>query len=328
MRIFLDSPKVVVIIVIWNGIEDTLECLRSLELDLYPNKEIIIVDNASTDGSAARIRKEGFNVRILRSERNLGFTGGNNLGLSEAERSGAKYAFLLNNDTTVEPATISHLVKVSESRMDAGAVSPLMHYYDAPEEPWFSGAELRLTRGEANHVFPLPQDVPYETEWLSGCAVLVRMVVVSQIGGFDNRFYLTWEDVDWSLRMRKAGWSLLVVTETRILHKGGRSGAKLTGVQSYYAVRNSLLLAAKHAGAGYWSALCCVLYRHITMGLRNSRKNRREILGTTFEGLFDHWRGRYGARGSYSGRNSERPVFALKGEKVVGKKQTRCASSK
>ena len=148
---FRMKPHVTIVIVVWNGIEDTLECLRSLESDVYPNREILVVDNGSTDGTAERIREEGFLVRVVQCALNLGFTGGNNVGLAEAQRGGSKYAFLLNNDTAVEPDALTLLVEAAEGLCGAALLSPVVHYYDTPAEVWFSGAKLSLPRGEALH---------------------------------------------------------------------------------------------------------------------------------------------------------------------------------
>lgn len=293
------KPKVVVIIVIWNGVEDTLECLRSLLQDGYPNFEIVIVDNGSTDGSAETLREKKFPVRILSAAGNLGFTGGNNLGLAEAQRLGARYAFLLNNDTTLEPGAIGALVETAEARGGIGICAPVMHYFDDPSRIWFAGAQLSLPRAEALHdgaLHPNRSSAPYHTPWVSGCAMLVRMVAVEQVGGFDDRFFLTWEDVDWCVRMRAEGWLVMVVPKARIFHKCARSGMRLKGIRSYYAVRNSLLLAAKHAGFGYCSALLYVLARHLRGALRGHSQERREIFNTIMEGLRDHLLGRYGCR--------------------------------
>lgn len=310
------SPAVVVILVVWNGVEDTLECLRSLREDRYANKQILIVDNASSDGSAERIRAEGFDVCILRSERNLGFTGGNNLGLFHAQSLGVKYAFLLNNDTTLEPDAISRLVGAAEQIGDVGVLAPVMHYYDRPGEVWFAGASLSLTRAEALHASPASlldtalgdlknsnakikehSDAEvYACPWVSGCAMLVRMSAFGQVGGFDERFYLTWEDVDWCVRMRRQGWQVLVAPKARIYHKGGRSGARLEGVYRYYAVRNSLLLSEKHAGIAYIPALFWVCMRHLRGALSSRTGERLACLRTVMEGLADHFKGSYGIR--------------------------------
>ncbi len=305
------KPLVVIVIVIWNGIEDTLECLNSLSTDVYSRKEIVLVDNGSTDHSVARIREQRHPVSIIRSPVNLGFTGGNNLGLAEALKRGAKYAFLLNNDTTVEPDALSQLVDAAEASAHVALLSPIVHYYDVPKDVWFCGASLSLARGEALHESrPLGGDgallekdgvgTPHfaPNPWVSGCAMLVRMTAVEQVGGFDDRFFLTWEDVDWCVRMKSFSWVVGVVPRARIYHKCGRSGARLTGVHRYYAVRNSLLLAAKHAGKDYGSAILHVLGRHLRAAVRSDRSDRWQGVATIFEGLKDHLLGRYGRRPS------------------------------
>lgn len=316
------KPKVVVIVVIWNGLEDTLECLRSLLQDSYPNLEIVVVDNGSTDGSVDVIRAKQFPVRIVSVGANLGFTGGNNIGLIEAQKLGARYAFLLNNDTTIEKGAIRALVDAAEATPDAGIVSPVMHYFDVPRDIWFAGGKVVLGKGQAYHdgtLFPSRQDGPYQTRWVSGCAMLVRMIAIDQVGGLDDRFYLTWEDVDWCLRMQKEGWKVAVVPRARIFHKGGRSGQKLTDIGSYYAVRNSLLLASKHAGVGYYSALFHVLAFHLKSGLRAALGDRRKILATTFEGLRDHLFQRYGRRRPNNPRlKSRRAIGGMPMETVLG----------
>ena len=134
------------------------------------------------------------------------------------------------------------------------------------------------------------------------------MEAVDEVGGFDDRFYLTWEDVDWSIRMRLANWELLVVPDSRIYHKCGRSGARLSGIHRYYAVRNSLLLAAKHSGFFYLTALFCVLGRHLKSALRSRSSERTQGLFTIIEGLKDHLLGRYGRRPA---PRQSRPVSEL-----------------
>ena len=325
-------PLVVIVIVVWNGIEDTLECLRSLAVDRYPNKQVLIVDNGSTDGTAERLNEEGFDVCVVRCQLNLGFTGGNNVGLAEARRSGAKYAFLLNNDTTVEPDALSLLVDAAETRPGAALLSPVVHYHDAPGEVWFSGARLSFSRGEALHqnlladefhANPDPETVgtpgAYPSAWVSGCAMLASLKAVATVGGFDDRFFLTWEDVDWCVRMRRADWAVLVVPSARIYHKCGRSGARLTGIHRYYAVRNSLLLAAKHAGPFYATALFCVLGRHLHSALRSGHADKWQGFATVFEGLKDHLLGRYGRRPSARERGARRASAGLaESEQVKG----------
>jgi len=309
------KPKVAVVIVVWNGVEDTLECLNSLAKDSYKNKEIIVVDNASTDGTSEILRSSNFNVKIVHSSANLGFTGGNNLGLAEAQKGGAHYAFLLNNDTTVEPGALSALVDTAEQQPSSGILSPVIHYHDIPAEIWFAGASLKLRVGEAlhDHSFqPGRLTPPYASPWVSGCAMLVRITALQQVGAFDERFYLNWEDVDWCVRMHNAAWKVMVVPRARIYHKGGRSQSRLDGVKSYYTVRNSLLLCLKHAKAAYMFSIFAVMGRQLHEALRHRGPERLAIWRTACEGLRDHLLGRYGPRGirqtQIGVRSRERPT--------------------
>jgi GT2 family glycosyltransferase len=291
------SVEVLVVLVIWNGLEDTLECLESLQHCEFPHKRILVVDNASTDGSSETIARLYPEVQIIRSEQNLGFTGGNNLGLEEAIRQRVRYAFLLNNDTTLAPDALSRLVQWADSSPRSGMLAPVIHYYDQPDEIWFAGARVALARGEAVHN-PIgtlsKQAAPFETDWISGCAMLVRMTAVLAVGVFDPRFYLTWEDVDWCLRMRSTGYRVLVVPAARILHKGGRSGRRLTGIHFYYAVRNSLLVARKHGGTRYWVALCCVIFRYGRGAVSQRTLQRARALRSVWSGVLHHVLGKYG----------------------------------
>jgi GT2 family glycosyltransferase len=289
--------EVLVVIVVWNGLEDTLECLESLQRCEFPHKRILVVDNASSDGSSETIARIYPEIQIIRSERNLGFTGGNNLGLEEAIRQRVRYAFLLNNDTTLAPDALDRLVQRADASPRAGLLAPVIHYYDQPDEIWFAGARVTLSRGEAMHdpVGGLSQQAaPFETDWISGCAMLVRVSAVLSVGVFDPRFYLTWEDVDWCLRMRSAGYRVLVVPASRILHKGGRSGRRLTGIYFYYAVRNSLLVARKHGGSRYWFALWCVILRYGRSALGQRTLQKARALRSVFAGLWHHVAGKYG----------------------------------
>ena len=284
--------------VIWNGRDDTLECLESFRGDTYPNKHIIVVDNDSTDDSVVRIRANFPEVVILQTGKNLGFTGGNNVGIRHAVESGADYVYLINNDTTVEPDALEKLVAAAEANPQAGLLAPVIHDFAAPRAIWFAGSVLDLRRGAAWHDNarqPTRAETPYEVPWATGCAMLLAAPLLHQLGGFDDRYYLSWEDVDLSLRVRDAGRSVLVVPDARIYHKGGQSGKKLNSIYSYYTVRNSLLLASKHSGRDYHRAVISIIGGFLKRCLHPRYEGPRgRLLRLIWDGLRDHLQQQYG----------------------------------
>lgn len=293
------KPRVAIIIVMWNGRQDTIECLASLREDTYPNKQFIVVDNGSGDDSVPKVREQFPEATVIENHANLGFTGGNNVGIREALAQGADYVYLLNNDTTVEPDALTALVAAAEAHPHFGLISPVMHYFDPPRDIWFAGSQIMLGQGLAVHDnsrSPARTEAPYEVPWLSGCAILLRATLAKQLEGFDERYYLTFEDVDLSLRVRDTGLALAVVPAARIYHKGGMSGKRISGMGYYYVVRNKLLLVRKHCGAGYFPAALRIVGSHFWDLIRRRRafKDRIRYLRSTYDAVFDHLLHRYG----------------------------------
>lgn len=254
----MSLPAVHVVVLNWNGKADTLECLASLQKDAYANKRIIVVDNGSTDDSAAQITAAFPEATLLQTGANLGFTGGNNAGIRHALALGCDFVFLLNNDTTVEPTAISELVKAAQSDAHWGILTPVIHYFDRPDDVWFGGSSLDLARGRAVHDnsrIPARDEPPVQLPWTTGCAMFLRADVVRQLEGFDDRFFLLWEDVDLSLRARAAHFSIGLVPAARIYHKVSRSIQGISARSTYYYLRNHLLLLSKHGGCGRLQAI-------------------------------------------------------------------------
>jgi len=292
-------PRVAIIIVIWNGKADTVECLESLSLDAYPNKEIVIVDNGSTDGSVADIRRQFPSATILETGANLGFTGGNNVGIRHAIAHGAEYVYLLNNDTTVEPDALAALVDTAEALPRSGLLAPIIYEYYPPRPIWFAGSKMDLPRGAAwhdNSHVPAPTEPPYEVPWATGCAMLIRSSLMQELGGFDDRYYLSSEDVDLCVRVRQAGRSVVAVPAAIIYHKGGRSGQRMSGTRHYYAVRNTLLLMRKHSGTAYYRSAPGVVFSFLwrTLRARVCLRDRLAAFRSVIDGVRDHLFQRYG----------------------------------
>ncbi len=301
-------PKVATITVNWNGLADTLACLESLRAQDYPNNHVIVVDNGSTDGSADALRKQCDTISLIETGSNLGFTGGNNAGIQSALRQDFDYIYLLNNDTIVEPDSLRELVRAAEAQPEYGILSPVMHYHDRRDEIWFGGATLNLRRGRADHDparNPARTDPPYEVPWTTGCAMLVRTDLMRRLGGFDDRFFLIWEDVDISLRAVAAGSKIGIVPSAHIYHKVSRSFASMSSTMRYYLVRNNLLFARLHAKEAYPRAVCDVIATRLLESLgyfrliRGQRDTPVYPLGATLRGIRDHFLQRYGAIGSW-----------------------------
>jgi len=212
---------------------------------------VVVVDNGSLDGSAKYVKKYFPKVKLKILHRNMGFTGGVNFGLKYALKRKASYVLLLNNDTVVKPSFLQKLISYGDSKPKVGILSPLIYFPGTKQKLWFAGGEIDPVRYSGGHVIlkeTLPEKVtkPYETEYISGCAMLIKRQTLSQIGLLDNRFFLYYEDVDFCLRAEKAGFKCVIVPEAKIIHLQTKN--KLEDPhKEYYLTRNHLLLVSKHA---------------------------------------------------------------------------------
>ncbi|MCK5534758.1 glycosyltransferase [bacterium] len=243
--------KVYIVILNWNGLKDTLECLKSLEKLDYSLFKVVIVDNGSEDKQEVCLITQKYPwVELIVNKENLGFAGGNNVGIKYALNCGADYILLLNNDTIVESSLLKELVKVIESNKKIGMAGPKIYYQNPLDKVWFGGGKIRwwrpvhigegvVDRGKLEKV--------KQSDYISGCALLIKKEVIEKIGLLDNRFFLYYEDVDWSLRARKAGYRLMFVPQARVWHKISSSLGKSSVQSIYYGIRNRLLLLQKHA---------------------------------------------------------------------------------
>ena len=293
------SPSVAVILVNWNGQTDTLACLESLAASNGKACRVIVVDNGSTDGSTAAIRMSHPSVEVIDTGENLGFTGGNNVGVRSALAGNADFVWLLNNDTTINPATLPNLLAVAERHPDFGILTPLIYYFDRPNDLWFGGSRLDLSRGEAIHDNDDPPGVAEtirQIPWASGCSMFIRRALLDELTGFDDRFFLNWEDVDLSVRATSRGWKIGLVSTARIEHKVGRSIAASWGIGAYYYVRNHLLLVSLHPEAGRL-AVGRVMMFHIWKTFRSVIKGERDCIRAAFvtgRAIHDYVRRRFG----------------------------------
>ncbi|HVK06850.1 MAG TPA: glycosyltransferase family 2 protein [Armatimonadaceae bacterium] len=241
---------VAVIILNYNGYSDTIECLYSVKAQIGVVVSPLVVDNASSDDSVKNIREAHPDVEILVTGHNLGYAGGNNVGIQHVLRQGCDYVFIINNDTTLEPDCVRGLVHTCEVMPRAGIVTPAIYFYDNPEKPWFTGGVLDLDAGIVGHIQTdwrqqkEAEAVP--TSWANGCAMLLPAAVLESLGGFDERFFCYWEDTDLSLRAREAGYECYISTQAVLYHKVGMTISRKSHMLDYYMTRNHLLFVSKH----------------------------------------------------------------------------------
>lgn len=252
--------KVAVIILNWNGGELTARCVQSLEDSDYTECHILVIDNGSTDGSPEALRREFPNITIIRNEDNLGFAGGSNQGIEWALQNGFDYFLLLNNDTIAAPDMISNMVAAAGQQNDTAVLSPKIFFADAPDRLWFAlGIGSLWTGIFSNPAYNSPDDgydAPQEMDWMVGCCVLIPRKIAESVGGFDERFFAYCEDVDWSLRCRKAGFRLVFCPGARLWHKVSASGSRQSKVLRHLMTRNHLWTIRKHASV---LQMLCVL---------------------------------------------------------------------
>jgi GT2 family glycosyltransferase len=238
-------PSVAIIVVNWNRRDDTLACLQSLSRIAYPNKRIILVDNASTDGSAAAVREQFPEVQIIELPENLRFAGGNNVGLRDVLKKGDGFALLLNNDTIVEPDFLQHLIETAQRDQRIGLVSPKILYHSRRQVIWFAGGVLKPAWGYVRH-FGLRQvddgrfNQPRIVTFLTGCCLLIRREVLEKVGLLDEGFFLYSEDADYCLRAMKAGYQLLYEPKSRVYHKVSSSTGGAYNVRKWIQRYRSL----------------------------------------------------------------------------------------
>jgi GT2 family glycosyltransferase len=293
-------PKVTIILVNLNGYEDTRDCLESLERMCYPNFDVIVVDNGSSDDSSARLRRKFPNIKLFASKENLGISWGRNLGFEHALDNGADYILLLDNDTVVDPSFLTHLVQVGESDPGSGILGPKIFYAAEPKRIWYAGGVVKYGRGSCDHIGKdqLDQDGKFsrieDTGFISGCASLVKSTVVREIGLLDEKLFIYWEDNDFCMRARNAGYRCVFVPTARVWHKVSRTCGRESAFTLYLATRNQLAWVAKHVPFPYKpTTLAFTVARKLVKMTLLSFKSR-DSAAAIWEGIWDFLFGVYG----------------------------------
>ncbi|MFR3792889.1 MAG: glycosyltransferase family 2 protein [Blautia massiliensis (ex Durand et al. 2017)] len=290
-------PKVGIVISNYNGWQDTVQCLQSLEKQTYRDFEIILLDDASPNDSVERLREHlPPNTVFLPQQQNQGFAAVNNIGMRRALADGCDWALLLNNDTVAAPDFLETLLRQTPE----GAVScPKMLFMDPPDEIWFAGGELDRATGRVRHLGGHQKDGPAfaqakQVNFITFCCVLLPRAVIERVGYLDETLFMYCEDVDYCMRLGDAGVPLWFLPDARIWHKAGGSAGGMLSV--YYITRNTLYLTCKGKSRAYARRKTVVplLTGAARYGLTKLLGRRKGRSYGAFRGALDFWRGRMG----------------------------------
>ena len=243
------SPLVSIVTVNFNGSEDTIEMIESLTRITYPNVEIIVVDNHSENDNPRRIKDKFPNVVLYESNLNMGFAGGNNLGIMRAR---GEYILLLNNDTIVDKGFLEPLVAKMQSDQNIGCVSAKLRYYYDRSVIQFAGytpIDHRTMRSFAigyREKDKGQHDQDKETPYAHGAAMMVSMKVIKEIGIMSYIFFLYYEEADWSYRIKRAGYTIWYVHNSLVYHKESIAVGKLSDLKVYYQNRNRIVFMRRN----------------------------------------------------------------------------------
>lgn len=277
-----------IITVNYNNYPVTRELLRSIyRYCNYPNLEIIVVDNGSTYNPGAEIREEYGDVIYVRSEQNLGFAGGNNLGVRKAS---GDYLFFVNNDTEFTTGLVELLVETLDQNPSAGIVSPKIRYYDQPDVlqyVGFTGMNFFTMRNRCIGQYEKDKGqydtVIGTTGYAHGAAMMIRRAAIENAGLMAENFFLYYEELDWCERIRKAGFDIWVNAKALIYHKESMAVGKRSLLKEYYMNRNRILFARKHASSFKYTLfltylLLLVIPRNLVVYFRNKEFGFAPIL--------------------------------------------------
>ena len=252
------ESKVSVVILNWNRKDFLLDCLEHIYRLDYPVFEVIVVDNASTDGSAAAVRDQYPDVKLVVNDQNYGAARGKNIGLQKALESDMDFVYMIDNDIIVDSTSLRELLRVTDQNPEAGIVGTKMYDYSKPDILLSAGGIIDYTqnigRGRGGSEKDTGQyDLVEEVDYLWGGALLVKREVLEQVGLFDTGFVGYWvEDADLSVRVRKAGYKVVYCPHAKIWHKPHAAGEQFSYRKKYMATRNQVRFMKKHARFNHW----------------------------------------------------------------------------
>jgi len=297
------APRVAVIILTWNRVEDIVTCLESFAEVHYPNLEVVVVDNASADDTVETVRERFGWTTLIVNDDNLGYVGGNNIGIRHALANGADYVFILNSDTKMTPTCIDELVRVMQSDRRIGITGAKNLYMQNAAFTWGKYGVLNwgpmLVRTHGRFVRDYPESSPKDVDWVIGNGCMMSRESLESVGIFDEDFFQVNEDVDWCVRARKLGYRVVYVDTAAIYHRGASSAdlsKPIVFSYGYFLGRNAILFARKHANPFQFAWLLAMMVLGLVMRISafSAAAVLRAVMGQQHfvNGMLDGFSGR------------------------------------
>ena len=286
-----DSPYVVVLILSYNGKHLLNEAINSYSNNNYRNKQIVVIDNGSSDGTSDYVKTKFPNVKLLRIEKNQGYSGGFNIGMEYAfKKNKADYVLITNNDVKADNKVISSLVEAALKNKETGFVIGKVYYYDNPDILQSVGKKHSSkfwSNGHigGNEIDEGQYDTIEEREWCDDIYWLVSSRLYNKIGGYDTEFQFQAEDYDWQVRAKKNNFKILYTYKSRLWHKDSATIGKFSPFKSYYDFRNPLIVHMKYR---IWSDYKYYFFRKLKMLLSITFK---KIIRLEFYYILMSWSG-------------------------------------
>ncbi|WP_187261801.1 glycosyltransferase family 2 protein [Pontibacter beigongshangensis] len=282
----MPSPLVSVVTVNYNQAAVTCQMVASLRKVSYPNLEIIVVDNASPTDNPDLIKEQYPEVKLIKSSVNLGYAGGNNVGVAHAA---GEYVLFLNNDTEVEPGFLEPLVSLFQQHSHAGIASPKIIYHGTDRLIQYAGSKgINTWTGRSVTIGQMEQDngqhnASAMTALADGAAMMVPMQVIRKVGLMPELYFLYYEELDWCEMIKRAGYTCHYVASSTIYHKESVSVGKATVLKTYYMNRNRLLFIRRNiTGWPFWTSLLIFLVaalpkKALTFGVRQEWRHLQAL---------------------------------------------------
>ncbi len=289
-------PPVTLIIVAWNQLEKTIDCLETVAALNYPDFRVLLVDNGSEPPLAGAISARFPDVTMLRLPANLGFAGGYNAGLRHALEGASRYFLLLNNDTLLRPDVLTKLVAEIERAAGIGLVTAKIYYAADPQRIWTVGANLNvfldLMDGDAGQIDTGQWDEPRDIDFAPFCALLIRRDVIEEVGLLDEAFFLYYEDMDYCRRAKAAGWRVRLRPDAHVYHDvSASSGGRDSPMERYWMAQSSGRYFRKHGrGPRLLLIIPFRLASALKMTARLLAQGKHEALRAYWAGLAVGWR--------------------------------------